>query len=128
LPSVGDAAVGGPSLAWTDVEAKVGPSLVSVAVGYRKVVIALSGKADASRLKQADTYDDRFCTACNGRARIRCPAPGCPFVGLRDEYSANDPVVAGPTKTPARTTCPACLGSGRVRCPHCSTGVDPLLR
>jgi tetratricopeptide (TPR) repeat protein len=134
LPSFGQPAVAGPSLSWSGVEPKVSRSLVSVVIGYRKVLVVMSGRADASRLTQgareaeADLYDDRCCTVCNGRARVLCRAPGCPFARLHDESVAHDPSAADTPKTSARHTCPACLGTGYVRCPHCSIGIDPLLR
>jgi S1-C subfamily serine protease len=134
LPKFAHPALGGPSINWSKVEAKVTPSLVLVMTGYRKVVIAMSGNADASsftgsaRPEEADVYDDRLCTVCNGRARVRCRAPGCPFAGLPDEFSLDDPAVASARKTAARHPCPSCLRSGYVRCPHCSIGIDPLLR
>jgi tetratricopeptide (TPR) repeat protein len=115
---------GSPVLLWSDAEAKVRPSIVLVVVGYRKIALVISGTPDASPLKRvgrrtADIYDDRFCTVCNGLARIPCPSPTCPN---RDETSLN-----GATPQVKRI-CPVCLGTGHVRCPQCSVGIDPLLR
>jgi S1-C subfamily serine protease len=134
LPAFGHSQLGGPALDWSKVSGKVRPSLVQVATGYRKVVMTIPGKTDASGLNYGskasadDIYDDHCCTVCNGRARILCRAPGCPFARLHDERLANDPSVTNAPKPSARHTCPSCLGSGYVRCPHCSIGIDPLLR
>ena len=130
LPNFAHPPLAGSLLGWSEVRAKVGPSLVSVAIGYRKVVVVMSGKAEAPDVKhaEADIYDDHCCTVCNGRARVLCRAPGCPFARLHDERFANDPSVANAPKPSSRHTCPACLGTGYVRCPHCSIGIDPLLR
>jgi S1-C subfamily serine protease len=144
LPTSTHPPLGGPSLKWSDVDAKVSPSLVLVVVGYRKVALVMSGNADTSPLTRAirqataDIYDDRFCTVCNGRARIRCRAPGCPYAAAHDESAANDLMNGGPAQKPASATnstttsprriCPECLGTGYVRCPHCSIGIDPQLR
>jgi S1-C subfamily serine protease len=127
LPNFTHPALGRTSLKWRDVEAKVSSSIVLVLVGYRKVAIVISEKQDASALTrvtrqaQADIYDDRICTVCNGAVRIRCRAPGCSY----NETARLD--TASNTKS-ARRICPACLGTGYVRCPQCSVGIDPLLR
>jgi S1-C subfamily serine protease len=143
LPTVprAPAALGSPELKWSDVEAKVSPSIILVVVGYRKIALVMSwAPPDASPLKRvgrrtADIYDDRFCSVCNGRTRIRCPSPTCPN---RGETSLNDPTNVGSSQSPAigtntptprvRRICPVCLGAGHVRCPQCSIGIDPLLR
>jgi S1-C subfamily serine protease len=142
LPTIPRASVplGSPALKWSDVEAKVSPSMVLVVVGYRKIALVMSGTPDALPLKRAgrrtaDIYDDRFCSVCNGLARIRCPSPTCPN---RGETSLNGPTNVGSSQSPAigtntptpqvRHICPVCLGAGHVRCPHCSVGIDPLLR
>jgi tetratricopeptide (TPR) repeat protein len=142
LPTIprAPAALGSPALKWSDVEAKVSPSIVLVVVGYRKIALVMSGTPEASPLKRAglrtaDLYDDRFCTVCNGLARIPCPSPTCPN---RGEASLNGPTNAGSSQSPAigsntptpqvRHICPVCLGAGSVRCPQCSVGIDPLLR
>jgi S1-C subfamily serine protease len=134
------AALGSPALKWSDVEAKVGPSIVQVVVGYRKIALVMSGTPEASPLKRAglrtaDIYDDRFCTVCNGLTRIPCPSPTCPN---RGESSLNGPNNGGSSQSPSSGTntptsqvrhiCPVCLGAGHVRCPQCSVGIDPLLR
>ena len=134
------AALGSPALKWSDVEAKVSPSIVQVVVGYRKIALVMSGTPEASPLKRAglrtaDIYDDRFCTVCNGLTRIPCPSPICPN---RGESSLNGPTNGGSSQSPASGTttptsqvrhiCPVCLGAGHVRCPQCSVGIDPLLR
>jgi S1-C subfamily serine protease len=140
LPNFTHRPFGGVSLKWSDVEAKVGPSMVLVVVSYRKVAMVISEKAETSpltriiRQAQSDLYDDRVCTVCNGLVRVRCRAPGCPFAA----HDENDPLhggssqktdlAANPTTKSARRTCPACLGTGYVRCPSCSVGIDPLLR
>ncbi|HEV8000137.1 MAG TPA: trypsin-like peptidase domain-containing protein [Planctomycetaceae bacterium] len=127
LPNFAHPPVGGTSLRWRDVDAKVNPSIVLVLVGYRKVAMVISEKPDPSGLArvtrqgQADVYDDRICTVCNGAVRIRCRAPGCPS----NETAKPDAVTN--TKS-VRRICPACLGTGYVRCPQCSVGIDPLLR
>jgi len=134
LPAFAHPQLGGPALTWSEVRGKVRPSLVQVATGYRKVVMTIPGKTDASGLNYGskaaveDIYDDHCCTVCNGRARVLCRAPGCPFARLHDERLANDPSVTNAPKPSARHTCPSCLGTGYVRCPHCSIGIDPLLR
>jgi S1-C subfamily serine protease len=142
LPSIprAAAALGAPALKWSDVEAKVSPSIVQVVVGYRKIALAMSGAPEASPLNRAgqrtaDIYDDRCCTVCNGLARIPCPSPTCPN---RGETSLNGPTNVGSLQNPAigantttprvRRICPVCLGKGYVRCPQCSVGIDPLLR
>jgi tetratricopeptide (TPR) repeat protein len=134
------AALGSPALKWSDVEAKVSPSIVQVVVGYRKIALVMSSTPEASPLKRAgqrtaDIYDDRFCTVCNGLARIPCPSPTCPN---RGETSLNGPTNVGSSQSPGigadaptprvRRICPVCLGTGYVRCPQCSVGIDPLLR
>jgi S1-C subfamily serine protease len=134
------AAPGSPALKWSDVEAKVGPSIVQVVVGYRKLALVMSGTPEASPLKRAglrtaDIYDDRFCTVCNGLTRIPCPSPTCPN---RGESSLNGPNNGGSSQSPTSGTntptsqvrhiCPVCLGAGHVRCPQCSVGIDPRLR
>ncbi len=129
LPAFAHASLGGPALSWSEVRGKVGPSLVSVVVGYRKVVMAMS-KPDPldpkQSLRQAEgLYDDHCCTVCNGRARVLCRAPGCKFAPLHDEHVPHDPNAPKPS---LRHRCPTCLGTGYVRCPHCSIGIDPLLR
>jgi tetratricopeptide (TPR) repeat protein len=142
LPSIrrAPAALGSPTLKWSDVEAKVSPSIVQVVVGYRKIALVMSDTPGASPLNRAgqrtaDIYDDRFCTVCNGLARIPCPSPTCPN---RGETSLNGPTNVGSPQSPAigadaptprvRRICPVCLGTGYVRCPQCSVGIDPLLR
>jgi hypothetical protein len=142
LPTIprAPAALGSPPLKWSAVEAKVSPSIVLVVVGYRKIALVMSGTPEASPLKRvgqrtADIYDDRFCTVCNGLARIPCPSPTCPN---RGETSLNGPTNVGSSQSPAsgtntatpqvRRICPVCLGTGYVRCPQCSVGIDPLLR
>jgi tetratricopeptide (TPR) repeat protein len=129
LPAFAHAPLGGPALSWSEVRGKVGPSLVSVVAGYRKVVMMMS-KPDALDLKQSlrqaeALYDDHCCTVCNGRARVLCRAPGCQFARLHDEHVPHDPNMPKPS---LRHRCPTCLGTGYVRCPHCSIGIDPLLR
>jgi S1-C subfamily serine protease len=132
VPSLAHPSLGGPALKWTAVEAKASASIVLVVVSYRKVTMVMSEKADASPLTRAvrqatdDIYDDRFCSVCNGRVRVRCRAPGCPYAGLHDETSLNEAIST--PKTSARRVCPACLNTGYVRCPNCSIGIDPLLR
>ncbi|HET6325362.1 MAG TPA: trypsin-like peptidase domain-containing protein [Planctomycetaceae bacterium] len=136
LPKFAHPPAGGLVLKWSDVEAKVSPSLVLIAVGYRKVALVMEGKPDTSpltravRLATTDIYDDRVCSVCNGAVRIRCRAPGCPYSGLHDPTAANEATNAGAAKTTTsvKRMCPACLGTGYVRCPHCSIGIDPLLR
>ncbi len=129
LPAFAHASLGGPALSWSEVRGKVGPSLVSVVAGYRKVVMMMS-KPDELDLKQSlrlaeGLYDDHCCTVCNGRARVLCRAPGCKFAPLHDEHVPHDPNAPKPS---LRHRCPTCLGTGYVRCPHCSIGIDPLLR
>lgn len=129
LPAYSHVSQGGPILSWSEVRGKVSPSLVSVVVGYRKVVMAMS-KPDPLDLKQSlrqaeGLYDDHCCTVCNGRARVLCRAPGCKFAPLHDEHVPHDPNAPKPS---LRHRCPTCLGTGYVRCPHCSIGIDPLLR
>jgi hypothetical protein len=127
LPNFTRPTVGGTSLKWRDVDAKVSPSIVLVLVGYRKVAMVISEKPDPSGLTRvtrqgpADIYDDRICSVCNGAVRIRCRAPGCPS----NETAKPDTVTNAKS---ARRICPACLGTGYVRCPQCSVGIDPLLR
>ncbi len=131
---------GSSALLWSDAEAKVSRSIVLVVVGYRKIALVMWGTPDASPLKRAgqrtaDIYDDRFCTVCNGLARIPCPSPTCPN---RGETSLKGPTDVGASQSPAigtntptsqvRRICPVCLGAGSVRCPQCSVGIDPLLR
>jgi S1-C subfamily serine protease len=141
LPKFTHPPLGGASLNWSDVEAKASPSVVQVVVGYRSVAMVMWGKPETSPLTriarpaEADIYDDRFCSVCNGAVRVRCRAPGCPF-SVRE--AAKDATNSGPAQRPdvpskpapssVRRVCPACLGTGYVRCPYCSVGIDPLLR
>jgi S1-C subfamily serine protease len=131
----------GPTLKWADVDAKVSPSIVLIVVGYRKIAIAMGtpkAGARAGLQSRANLYDDRVCSACNGRGRMRCHAPGCQHGFIHGEVVVNNQIVTGNPKAPifidnptthsTRTKCPVCGGTGFVPCSFCHGGVDPLLR
>jgi S1-C subfamily serine protease len=146
IPNFAHPPIVGPALKWSEVDAKVSPSIVLIVVGYRKVAMVMAAPANAPRRRQnpnarqvdTDIYDDQVCTACNGRARIRCRAPGCAHGGVHDDIVVNDAVNVGPSNRPViinntttqsvRRTCPVCHGTGYVQCPYCTNGYDPLLR
>jgi Trypsin-like peptidase domain len=144
LPAFAHPPVGGPSLKWSEVDAKISPSIVLIVVGYRKVAMVMSNKSDTSRHKhgtyqtEEDIYDDHLCSACNGRARIRCRAPGCQRGHVHGDVLVDNPINIGSARapiiadninsTPVQHACRACGGTGYVRCPYCQNGTDPLLR
>jgi S1-C subfamily serine protease len=140
LPTFARPPLGGPSLKWSDVDAKISPSIVLIVVGYRKVAMVMNAKTDTPRRAResvVDIYDDHVCSVCNGKGRIRCRAPGCSHGGIHDEVIVNDSInigssrapviVSNPTAQAVRRTCPTCHGTGYVRCPFCAGGYDPLL-
>jgi S1-C subfamily serine protease len=144
LPAFAHPPAFGPSLKWSDVDAKISPSIALIVVGYRRVAMVMSKKSDPERRQHAnrhaedDAYDDHLCSACNGRCRIRCRAPGCSHGAIHDEVIVDDPITLGTARRPivvsntmtqsVRRICPACGGTGVVRCPYCANGVDPQLR
>lgn len=128
----------GPPLKWTEVNAKVSPSLVLIVAGYRKIALAMNPpNAEGARHSSgSDAYDDHVCSACNGSGRMKCPA-GCLGGFLHGERldnqrinigSANSPIWSdNVVSTPTRSRCQTCGGTGRVHCPFCANGVDPNL-
>jgi S1-C subfamily serine protease len=146
LPNFAHAPLDGPSLKWSDVDAKISPSVVLIVTGYRKVALAMNAKDDTRgrahghglRSGEADIYDDHVCTACNGRGRIRCRNPGCLHGKIHDEVVVHDKINVGSNNRPVVITnsttqsvhrmCPVCHGTGYVHCPFCSNGIDPTLR
>ena len=104
-------------------------------VGWRFIPL-VSATGELERLVSLD-YDDRMCSACNGRGRIPCRAPGCQHGHVYGEVMTNNPVNIGSsrlpvmsdniTSTPVRHACPTCGGTGYVRCPYCSNGIDPTV-
>jgi S1-C subfamily serine protease len=146
LPNFAHAPLDGPSLKWSDVDAKISPSVVLIVTGYRKVALAMNAKDDAHgrahghglRNGEADIYDDHVCTACNGHGRIRCRNPACLHGKIHDEVVVHDNINIGSNNRPIVITnsttqsvhrmCPVCHGTGYVHCPFCSNGVDPTLR
>jgi len=143
LPTFAHSAMGGPALKWTDVDAKVSPSVVLIMGGYKKVTLAMASHSDQAprsraRQRSDDDYDDHFCTVCNGRGRTRCRAPGCLHGKMHSDEIVEDSFNMGSSKRPviinnARTqavvhNCRACGGTGIVRCPFCANGIDPTLR
>jgi S1-C subfamily serine protease len=143
LPAFAHPPATGPSLKWADVDAKVSPSIVLIVVGYRKVAMVMNprgggGASRASHASHVDIYDDHVCSACNGRCRMPCRAPGCQHGYIHGEALVNNRINIGSqrmpimadniTSTPTKQPCPTCHGTGYVRCPYCSNGIDPTLR
>ncbi len=144
LPNFAHAPLAGPALKWSDVDAKISPSIVLIVTGYRKVALVMNAKDDAParahhhRVQNGDDiYDDHVCTACNGHGKIRCRNPGCVRGKIHDEVMVHDNINVGTSNRPVVITnsttqsvhrpCPVCHGTGSVRCPFCSNGFDPTL-
>jgi tetratricopeptide (TPR) repeat protein len=144
LPGFAGARAGGPVLKWNEVEAKINPSIVVVVVGYRRVAMAFQGNAvprdgvHGYHFGMVDLYDDHVCSACNGRAQMRCRAPGCQSGTIHGDIVADAPLVVGvPNRTrtvlpnqtavPTQHVCRNCGGTGFVKCPYCKNGIDHTL-
>jgi S1-C subfamily serine protease len=143
LPAFAHPPAVGPSLKWTEVDAKISPSVVLIVVGHRKVAMVMNdgngtraGRGHGSHYGH-DIYDDHVCSACNGKGRMRCRAPGCVNGVIHGETTYDDPMIMNGAKTqivvPHQTTvstrhpCPQCGGKGYVHCSYCTGGVDPTL-
>jgi S1-C subfamily serine protease len=132
LPALGHPPNAGPALEWTDVDAKVSPSIVLVFVGYKRVTLAMSSdktrRAGAAQQSAAEDYDDPMCTACNGSHTVRCRAPGCLYRRVQEDTVVGNSVTVGSAGLQSvRPPCRVCGGTGRVPCPYCSDGKDPTL-
>jgi S1-C subfamily serine protease len=128
-PSFDPNTLAGAALEWTDVDAKSSPSVVLLVVGYQKLPIAV---VENKEKHSGDFCDDRFCTVCNGRARIRCPH--CNRGSVSDDATQVNVTQTpfGPLRTvdtvAIQRRCTFCGGTGFVRCPYCAGGIDPLVR
>jgi tetratricopeptide (TPR) repeat protein len=74
-------------------------------------------------------YEDHVCSACNGRGRMTCRAPGCQHGQIHGDALVNNPINIGSARSPlvvdninsvpVSHACPTCGGTGYVRCPYC---------
>jgi tetratricopeptide (TPR) repeat protein len=100
-------------------------------VGWRFIpLVSANGERESLDLN----YDDHVCSACNGRGRMHCRAPGCQHGVVHRETTVDAPIITGDPRAPVvihnpisqsiTSKCPVCGGTGFVPCPYCGGRVD----
>jgi S1-C subfamily serine protease len=128
LPSFDPHTANNAGLEWTAVDEKVSPSLVLIVVGHFQLPIVVPAPQQQQQQKADDIFDDHYCSACNGRAKIRCPH--CHRGSVSDDLTVRN-VTRSPLGTlttvdtmAVQRKCTFCGGTGFIHCPHCADGID----
>jgi S1-C subfamily serine protease len=125
------AAAPGPEIAWPEVDRQAADSVVLIRLydsprKFRQLPEWL-------QQDNGGVFEDRNCTACQGRACVTCPVRGC-YRGAVRQFAPTytiEGIGAGSRvlqwMRPVAASCPGCGGTGLVRCRHCLNGDDPRL-
>jgi serine protease Do len=133
IPNLKFSAGGGPSLRWTDIDARISPSTVMI-TAYGEVGPAAHG-AGGVPLNTAHRVHDLSCSVCWGAGERDCPKKECRqgMITVQGAKEMSRSVTGlGPdhvtySRVFTKRRCETCSGKGRVVCPHCIRGRDPEL-
>jgi hypothetical protein len=111
---------------WGQIEQQAAKSTVSVVARGKAQDVGLSTRLGDGYLQ------DNSCVFCNGKTKVKCPAPGCSRGTVpRQQTVASTEPISGRRITETQTIrvpCSHCHGSGTVTCPDChGSGIDRSL-